>query len=70
MTYAYVSRENCVSKRAYLPSDTLNGIPVAEHGDLTAWEHSEAETLRRIAEASGYQWVSARNVAELLGWGD
>lgn len=67
-TYAWVSRENCVSREAYRPGTEIGNEPIHKHGDFAAWKHGKRETLAIIAAESGYKYQMAKKVADLMGW--
>jgi hypothetical protein len=71
-TYAYVSSETCVIRRAYLPGESHpNGEPIQKHGDFDRWPFGKRETLAMFAlpgAHNSYRRQAARLVAELRGW--
>lgn len=72
-TYAYVSSETCIIRRAFRPGEEhpRTWQPIHKHGDFTPWYFGKRETLA-LMNAEGahnsYRRQAARLVAELLGW--
>lgn len=65
--YCYVTTETCNRIYVALPDEHIHGVPVAEHGDYTAWTMDEDETLA-AAYGTGYTARCARRVLCDLNW--